>query len=271
MEPPKKPLPEFKFPPVTETVLGVQFDRLQNFSALHCGMFWEKVRSDYPKYSAMPPLGEAFEEFSAPIERKFSVGMEMSVEPPCRYWLMDESTTRLIQIQPDRFITNWRQVKGDEEYIRYTAFKPTFEKEWQRFSEFLRLENFSSPAINQCEVLYVNHIELNNVVRDVGTIDQLVKFWTSQKYEFLPGPEMIVVNMNYVMPGERGRLHVTLEPKIRTRDRKVVLQLSLLARGKPVSSDLPDVLDWFDMGREWIVRGFTELTTEQMHTLWERL
>ena len=271
MEPQKKPLPEFKSPPVTETVLGVQFDRLQNFSALHCGMFWEKVRNDYPKYGAMPPLGAAFEEFPAPIERKFSVGMEMSVEPPCRYWLMDESTTRLIQIQPDRFITNWRQVKGDEEYIRYSAFKPTFKTVWQRFSEFLRLEKFPSPAINQCEVLYVNHIELNNVVRDVGAIDQLVNFWSSQKCEFLPDPEMIVVNINYAMPEKSGRLYVTLEPKIRTRDRKVVLQLSLLARGKPASSDLRDVLDWFDLGREWIVRGFTELTTEQMHTLWERL
>lgn len=271
MQPPQKPLPEFRYPPVTETVLGVQFDRLPNFSALHCGMFWEKVRNDYPKYSAMPPLGAAFEEFPDPIEHQFSVGMEMNVEPPCRYWLMDDSTTRLIQIQPDRFITNWRQVKGDEEYIRYVAFKPTFEKEWKRFSEFLRLENFSSPAINQCEVLYVNHVELNNVIPDVGAIDQLVKYWTPQKYEFLPRPEMISVTMNYVMPEERGRLHVTLEPKIRRRDRKVVLQLSLLARGKPASSDLRDVLDWFDLGREWIVRGFAELTTKSMHTRWERL
>ena len=271
MEQRQRVLPEFKLPPVTETVLGVQFNPLKNFSTLHCGLFWQKVRRDYPKYSIKPALGQAFETFPKQFREEARFGVEVYEEPPLRCWLMDESTTRLVQIQRDRFITNWRQVTGKEVYIRYDTFKPMFEKEWKRFSEFLQFEKFPTPIINQCEVMYVNHIELNDEIKGWGAVDKVVEFWSPRQQSFLPQPEAVMVDIKFVMPEEKGRLHVTLEPKIRKRDGKEILQLNLIARGKPDSSDLNDILAWFDLGREWIVKGFTELTTEQMHNLWKRL
>jgi hypothetical protein len=61
-----------------------------------------------------------------------------------------------------------------------------------------------------------------------------------------------------------------LKPAIRNEDGVEILQLTLTARGKPDGSDLESVLNWLDVGRQWVVRGFTDFTSEQMHTLWER-
>lgn len=267
----KRTLPEFKFPPVIETVLGVQFSPLKKFSILHCGMFWEKVRKDYPEYSVQPPLEQAFEKFTPPSTKEIKLGLQVVVSPPLRCWLVDKTSTRLVQIQPDRFIINWREVTGEEVYIRYDTFKPMFEQEWNRFSQFLESEGFPRPEINQCEVTYVNHIELNDDIKSYGEVHKIFNFWSHlQQESFLPEPEAVSFNTKYVMPEEKGRLHVTLEPRIRKRDGKEVLQLNLVARGKPTSSHLEDITTWFDLGREWIVRGFTDLTTEKMHKLWER-
>jgi len=29
-------------------------------------------------------------------------------------------------------------------------------------------------------------------------------------------------------------------------------------------------MEWFDLGHEWIVKGFTDFTTEHMHEIWGR-
>jgi hypothetical protein len=81
---------------------------------------------------------------------------------------------------------------------------------------------------------------------------------------------MIQWNSSYVMGDKQGRLYVGLQPALRNYDAKEVLQLTLTARGRPASSTLEDVLSWFNMGHEWIVRGFAHLTTPEMHALWER-
>jgi hypothetical protein len=44
----------------------------------------------------------------------------------------------------------------------------------------------------------------------------------------------------------------------------------MIARGKPLSPDVDGALRFLNIGHEWIVRGFTELTTPEMHSKWDR-
>ena len=55
--------PKFKRPPVAETLLGVQFAPLRSFSIPHFGLYWARIRSDYPDQEMKPPLGPEVEEF----------------------------------------------------------------------------------------------------------------------------------------------------------------------------------------------------------------
>lgn len=274
MAKPNRTLPEFNNPPVIETVLGVQFSPLQRFSILHYGLFWKKIRVDYPKCNVVPPLDpvtEQFQDETKKIQAEPKITVELKSSPEIRYWFIDSSETGLIQVQTDRFIHNWRKVKGDEVYPRYDSLKPRFKKEWQRFCEFLDEEELGSPEVNQCEVTYINNIEIDRELKSYGEVNKAIASWSGKSLgEFLREPEMVIIDVRYVIPGEKGRLYISVKPAIRRQDPKAVVQLNLIARGRPDSSRLEDVLKWFDLGHEWIVRGFTDFTTKEMHRYWER-
>ncbi|HET7342703.1 MAG TPA: hypothetical protein VFL90_14670, partial [Methylomirabilota bacterium] len=85
---------------------------------------------------------------------------------------------------------------------------------------------------------------------------------------FLPDPEVVVFNASYLMPERQGRLHIASQPAIRREDSKQLMQLTLTARGKPASSDLGAIVRWLDVGHDWIVRGFVDVTTPEMHRVW---
>ena len=68
--------------------------------------------------------------------------------------------------------------------------------------------------------------------------------------------------------GPLGRLHVSVEPRF--QDEHPFFRMSLTARGRPAGTDFDGVRRFLDVGREWIVKGFTDFTTEAMHKLWRR-
>ncbi|MFQ5853060.1 MAG: TIGR04255 family protein [Candidatus Binatia bacterium] len=267
----QRTLPEYDQPPVIETLLGVQFDPIERFSILHFGVYWTGIKSDYPSYELQPPLGSLVEKFGEEAWKKPGVRLELLHAPEVRCWFTDKSGTRLIQVQRDRFIHNWRKVKDEDVYPRYAQIKPKFFDEWEGLNRFLEQADLGKPEVNQCEVTYVNHIEMGKAWASFGELNKVISCWSgSYSGDFLPGPESVLVNASFVIPGQRGRLHVALQRAIRTRDAKEVLQLTLTARGKPASSRSQDIAEWFDLGHEWIVRGFTDLTTKEMHKTWGR-
>jgi len=264
---PPGPIPAFNKPPVTETVLSVQFAPLKAFSIPHFGLFWRTVREDYPRSESQPPLASVIEKFEAPPTAD-QMGLALISEPEARCWFLDPSGTELLQVQRDRFIRNWRKVTGGEEYPRYQALRPRFARDWGRFIDFLERERFGRPEVNQCEVTYINQLPVS--VGSLGEAHRFVRALSPLSGEFLPEPETAHLNVSYIMGDKQGRLHVSLQPAIRRDDGRAVLQLTLTARGTPHSSRLEDLLSWFDLGREWVVRGFSDFTRQDMHAVWER-
>lgn len=262
-------LPDFTNPPVIETVLGVQFAPLP-LLVPHYGLYWSKIRARFPETETQPPLGQVVEHFGTPLSPP-TVGIELLTQPEVRCWFIDESRTGLIQLQRDRFLQNWRKVTGDEAYPRYRTLRPRFTEEWQNFCQFLQEQGLGAPDVNQCEVTYINHLETGRGWQSFGEVSKVVRAWSGSVVgDFLPEPEMVHLDVRYLMADKRGRLHVTLQPALRRTDMKLVLQLSLIARGRPHSSRLEDILDWFDTGHEWIVRGFADFTPATMHDIWGR-
>jgi uncharacterized protein (TIGR04255 family) len=265
-------LPEFERPPVAETILGVQFSPLTRWTALHFGLFWNEVSADYPFFEPHPPLGSQIEAFGDESRRhqREPIIKVVAGEPSLRYWFIDSSRTGLIQVQADQFIHNWRKATGADVYPRYETIRPRFEREWDRFCAFLAAHSLGSPEAQQCEVTYINHIERGQGWRNFADLADITPMWSSPSRGFLPAPEVAVLSLQFVIPENQGRLHVTLQPAIRQADAREVLQLALTARGRPASSATQDILRWFDIGREWVVRGFTDFTSNKMHELWGR-
>ncbi len=263
----RPPLPKYRKPPVIETALGVQFAPLRSFSLPHFGLFWSTIRGDYPQQAIQPPLDNVVEDLvGSPLGGK--IGIRFSSEPEARCWYLNASGTELIQLQRDRFVRNWRKVTGSEEYPSYDLLKPRLEHDWARLLAFLEREELGRPEVNQCEVTYINHLAVD--VETLGSAHRFARGLSSLAGEFLPEPETTQLQVRYLMGDKKGRLHVAVEPGVRLDDRHPVLQLGLTARGSPVSSRLEDILAWFDLGHEWVVRGFTDFTRSEMHKTWER-
>ena len=264
-------LPDYANPPVDETALSIQFSPIPNFGIQHYGLYWAKVRDDYPHFQVRSPVPSFTEQAESPIPR-IQLDLQVVAAPEVRCWYVDRSKNRLFQVQTDRFIYNWRRINGNEPYPRYPTLRDSLTVEWHKFCDFLESETLPKPQVNQCEVTYVNHIEYDKGWSGYGELHKVIApFAEPSRKAFLPPPERANMELHYRWPDDSGRLHISLQPVIRGRDGKEVLQLTLVARGAPKSSDEEGVFKCLDHGREWIVRGFADFTTESMQrSIWGR-
>ena len=267
-------LPDFSDPPLVETVLSLQFQSLQEFSVVHLGMLWNEFRASFPLIEEHAPLIAARETFEAPSPRPVEVTFERKPPFP-RVWFLNESETELIQIQTDRFIHNWRKSEDvSAPYPRYERIRKSFLSEVKDFQEFLYNQQIGNISVNQCEVTYVNHIEPCQVWNRHGQIEGILRTWTARRHSFLPEAEGGRIDQRFVMRSNSGnplgRLHVSLSPAWKAEDQSPIYVLKLVARGSPINAEVDGAFAFFDLGREWIVKGFTDLTTTKMHRIWGR-
>jgi len=175
-------------------------------------------------------------------------------------------------VQGNRFTHNWRKTGPTDAYPNYDeSVRPAFERTWQRFLDFVNENQLGEVNVVQCEVSYINHLEVGQGLTSVSELHEVFPCWSGKANgTFLPAPENVGFDVTYPMPSHEGRLHVSMQPAIRHQDGQEILQLTLTARGKPKGSDPDSVLAWLDKGREWVVRGFTDFTSTKMHRLWQR-
>lgn len=269
-DPRPTPLPEFRSPPISEVALAVQFDPLE-LAPAHLGLYALRMRDlGYDRIEQHPPLQPAFEHFgrTRPSPRVIiDLGNRVA-----RHWFVAADGNRLVQLQPDRLIHNWRKRGADDEYPRYETIRATFLQRLEEFVAFTQDENLGELTPNQCEVTYVNHIRLDP--SDSTGLSQVVGIAGDARTEgFLPAPEERRAAAVYVMTRAAdplGRLHVNARTGLDTDSQEPVVALHLTARGAPLSQGIEGVMGFLDLGREWIVRAFADVTTPTMHSCWER-
>lgn len=268
----KPSLPSFRNPPVVETVIGVQFTPPKEWSLLHFGLFWNTIRDEFHGFQLQPPLVSNIERFDqSMLKPETSVALLGPTDVDLRCWFL-KGPHELIQVQKGHFIYNWRKAGADIPYPRYEAFvRPQFEKNWRKFTEFLRGEGLAPPEVIQCEATYVNHIDEGAGWETADDVRKVFTVWGGTRQPaFLGDREASSFNLNYLMPDEKGRLRVTSNMAVRKDDGKRMITLNLTVRSKPDSSDTESILECFDVAREWIVRGFADLTSDSMHEIWGR-
>lgn len=270
-------LPDFGAPPVAEVVLSAQFEKLPSFRTVHIGLLWEHFRRKFPVTEEHAPLDPIFENLDSDslVRNTGMIRIRSFEKPPLpRAWFINSQGSQLIQVQADRFIHNWRKVQQTEEYPRYETIREAFVLELESFARFVEKENLGSLQFNQGEITYVNHIIPGDAGTDHKDPHRIVRYWNPLTQGFLPPPEDISFNVRQVIRTRdqrvAGRLHTSLQAGWRSDDKAPIYILELTARGAPQSPDVIGVTDFFDLGREWIVKGFTEITTDEMHALWRR-
>ncbi len=261
-----QPIPSYAKPPVIEVVWSVQFAPLPWLTAAHTGVFWNKIREDFPACEEHPPI-ERKQEPESLLEPRQIIA-EFSPKPPlCRQWFISSAGNDLVQVQGDRFCVNWRKVEAGDQYPRYAYVRDQFTRRWQQFCDFVRTESGSVPQVELLEMTYVNHIfkgEGWSSPRDIGNVFPAISFHEKPK-KYLPPPATLGSNIVFDIAGPAGRLHVTCRhARFLGPEEKELFRLDLIARGKTESGAIDDMLAWFSKARQWIVCGFADLTSDEM-------
>ncbi|MGI6415119.1 MAG: TIGR04255 family protein [Thermoguttaceae bacterium] len=253
-------LPDYDNPPVIEVVCGVLFRELEGLRAAYLGKLWDKLRPEYSVVREASPLVPTVEVFGAVPHHQFRL---TDVPPLARTWLMTASENGIVQIQRDRFLHNWKKVTPRDEYPRYSKVIQMFWDHLRTFSEFLEEFQIGSIEPLQYEMTYVNHIPLGDGWHSLDEIGNVFPdfAWRQAEGRFLPTPDQVNWRTSFLMPEKKGRLHTIVRQAQRPCDKRLMLLFELTARGFPGDPALEARREWFELAHQWIVRGFTDLTS----------
>jgi uncharacterized protein (TIGR04255 family) len=159
-------------------------------------------------------------------------------------------------------------------YPRFERMLKTFEDGYRRLESVLIREKLGSIEPNQCEVTYINQIPLPPGQSPFKAFERLFgSFTKALVLSDLREPDDARFLLRYIIRDQdgapAGRPIITAEPAWKL-DGTNIIQFALVARGKPLSADFAGVSGFLQIGRRHIVRAFTELTSEEMHKIWER-
>jgi len=258
---PPKALPNFDKPPVNEVVCGMRFETPNGLMIPHIGLLWEKFRSEYPNIQHASPI------FSDPTRIE---DMTTGIPLP-RVWFINNDDNQLIQFQFDRFYYNWR--RRQDIYPRYPNVIRNFESCFNKINLFFKENALGEIIPLELELSYINHIPQGegwNTIEDIMKL--LVDFPRKQiKARFLPSPIKTSWMSVFQLPDGNGHLTINVKQALRTADKIPIIILELISR-RPCEgmTEYKDIRKWYDLAREWIVKGFTDVTSQKIQkNIWK--
>lgn len=262
-----KSLPDFSSPPLSEVVLGVQFQSPIGYQQIHAGDVWRLFKDDYPIVQEHQALAPTFENFGLSTQSMTVPINLISGAMHDRFWFLEsDGGNELLQFQQDRLLHNWRKF-GSSKYPRFKYMIDKLEKELKLFESFANGLAPQNLNINQCEISFINQILVDDFTgSEAGKWLRFLSFDKNSPNDFnLTLREAI----NNAQNKPQGRLIVEVGSAIDGNGKKII-QLNLTARGAPDSANIKSALDFLAIGHDLIVNRFAELTTDEAHQKWGR-
>lgn len=261
---------------MVEVALGVHFTRPAQLAAPHLGLFWRQVQRRFPNVEQEAPIPATIEtERSSPVAGvMFQVGGGPLLP---RTLFIDSEGSQMLQVQSDFLVHNWRKAESEQapDYPRYPAIRRAFLRDLAAFERFIADAKLGSLVVQQVEISYINHIARAGVWDTHADVDKVLRVFSTYRVD---GGNMrtedVQLHTRSVLRDANGRflgrLHVNFQPAFKLPAMEPIFVLTLTARGAPLGDRSQGITDFLDLGREAIVRGFADLTTEAMHTVWQR-
>lgn len=247
--------------------MGVQFAPLSGMRIVHFGLFWERIKEDFPNVEEREPLipiKEAREV--APFDEGWRVSTK--VELPRVWYLGNKGDLgqQLLQVQPDRFLHNWRTIKGGGDYPEFANNRKSFHRFYEVFTTFVNENGLGVLRAEQCEVTYVNHIPLQSANLWAAVSKTFTLF--GDKFPRNDEVERISLNASYWLNELSGRVHIAIQPAKNVRSGTDLLDFRLTARGAPSSGSFEDIDKWLDTGHKTLWSLFSQFTSSDAKKQW---
>ncbi|MEI7712525.1 MAG: TIGR04255 family protein [Rhodospirillales bacterium] len=266
-------LPKFDRPPVIEVVHGVRFRRL-NFDITHPAHFHDLIKDRYPRVQMVPALPPEPEFFGMPQLPTLRFGIPLQVELP-RAWFISEDDTRLIQLQSDRLLFNWRAGSGSGIYPRFEIISAEFQKILDIFVDFAATTGIGPVEAELCEMVYINQMGRWSHGSKMRPDDWL-RGWSSDIGSDWGEPMedfSSVARFALKHPDGQayGRITVSASTIVVPPSLDRALQLEIMVRGTPTSADSSGIEGFHQIAHDRIVRCFSAMTTDNAHREWGKV
>jgi uncharacterized protein (TIGR04255 family) len=244
----------------------------------HFGLFYQTIRDEFPRVQTQPRLAPYPQQFGPEamsiqtmLNNVFQAQSLQLALP--RAWFVSSDDTLLLQIQPDRFVFNWRKGQSEADYPHFGAVSERFIKLFKRFESFLLEQSLGEIIPTHGDMIYVNTWS-PPTGEPLGPPSPFLRNWNPDVGAEWPVPlRDLSFNARYVMEGEGavsdGMLSAVLSALPRPTGEQYY-QLELTALGHPTTPDLDGILRFHRLAHDNIVRCFTGLTTPSQHEIWER-
>jgi uncharacterized protein (TIGR04255 family) len=240
--------------PLSEVAYGVRFVAPE-FDVVHFGEYHELIKAAFPKHQMVPPV---------PTQRVDQQIQTIQVPTLPRVWF--ESGTRLIQLQSDRFLYNWRRIDGASE--NYPGFEVVFGEFRERYDEFFGFAKraFRLPLhIEELSLTYINQIQ-GATSSQVPTFS----FRSEPVHSDLPAPDVWISQLRFTLTEENAKLTVSARPAINLQTQEQITQLDVTVESikPPPFDDLTSLYAWYEAAHRLVHRGFRSLVSRERRTQW---
>jgi uncharacterized protein (TIGR04255 family) len=263
-------VPSFERPPVVETAMGVQFAPIGNFTAAHYGWFWKTyLDATWTKTQDAPRMPAQFEKFGE--NDQWQTLPQIILQEPLqggRILFINKDDDRIIQLQSDRLVYNWRKRQTD--YPSFKEIYPEFRRYLQVFEKFIRESGLESPLYNQWEITYINVVPRGDIWEsssDWGAVFPGL-FVDVDTRELGVTRRPSTSTLKFEIVPKRGHLYVAAQ-HAKVDDGKEALVVNLTARGPLVADDKGwDLATGMFLGHATLVRTFHQIASPEARAHW---
>lgn len=245
--------PKFESPPLEEVVCGVRFKQL-DLPIERILEMREQLVHEYPKVQSAARL----------TPNIASIGFIKDLPLP-RLWFVSGDDNRVVQIQDDHFLFNWRKQGSKDGYPEFKTIFKEFAGLLGQFEVYCEKEGLGAIEFLSCELSYIN-----NIAKGAGWDDlvDLGKIFTNfdldfSKRAYLKNLSGFGSTFGFVLPEDKGSLTVSFASAEKIEDKTKIIQLQLSAKGLGADKSHEAVMDWFQVAHEHIVWGFCELIIDE--------
>ncbi|MEA5618759.1 TIGR04255 family protein [Cronbergia sp. UHCC 0137] len=248
----------FRQPPLDEIIFSVEFVA-SGFSSVHLGLYWESIRSEFP-----------LQQDNIPIELE---NYENNTPLLPRVWFMSNDSKKIIQLQDNLFIFNWRYSQEDKN-LHFGEIFQNFVSQWNHLQEWWLNVGDEPIEIQKYEFTYVNAINKNLGWQNPKDHGKIFNFIKTEWNGLIKTPDSFDFQLSFSLPNQLGSLSVKVEQlPVPSDDNEEEVNpeyfLAFLLIATSYNATI-SIVEWFTFAHDYVVKAFLELTKEDAQKLWGR-
>ena len=258
-------LPNYDNPPLTEVIVGVQYEPFEKFNAIMLGEIYSLFKPNFPEVEEkpwLPPKMETFGGVSAPPAIQF--GLLPDPMAP-RLWFLSRSKDHLLQFQKDRLLLNWTKRDSGDAYPHFDGILDTFVTCLGQLGKYYSSKGHAL-RLSQAEVSYVNTIP-------VPSFSRLSEWLLVGSPPEDPITSLRFASEEVMFDAKRRptrRFYIEVDSAHAQEGDDKAYRLVLTVRGKPHADEQIGLADYLLAYRRKIVETFDRINTTQAKKEWGR-